>query len=169
MRRFFIFPPLFAVWFLAAQFGLMVVNYFGTSLWLRLTPPVTDIYYHTLPLSRFLAPLLLAFEVGAVVGVFFAAFALVFRRSRGDKKMALSLVSHLVKSGVVAVGLILFFQGAMLYVTAQSSHRRYHAYPPDMQWLNLISCAQILVLLASVLWAMGRTLFSREHEGDGKG
>lgn len=157
MRRFLIFPPLFAVWFLAARVGLWVVNALGASLALRFSPPV-DIYYHTFPLSHYIQIFLPAPETGAVVGCLFAAVDFALRRGRQPNETAFQLVRYLVKSGTVAVALVLLCQGAMLLVEVSSLHRRYHTYASEMTWLSWISFIQVLLLLGSVLWAMVKTL-----------
>jgi hypothetical protein len=156
MPRFLLFPPLFAVWFLSAWFGFMVVSWARIYAAFYFFPP-TDTYF----IINRISPSLFtpAIAIGAVVGCAFAAldFAL-HRNSRTPKQTLVLLLRNGIRSSILAVVLILLCQGALLAVAAQESHQRYHAYSPEMTWLNLTAYAQIGVIVASALWTMGKTL-----------
>lgn len=156
MKRFLIFPPLFAVWFIAAQFGLRIVSWCGIWLTFRLSPPI-DFYWHAMPVS--LAEFVPAIIAGIGVGVVFATLEFAFhRRYRVPNETAIQLLRNLIKSGTIAVTLILICQGVSIWLFIHPLHRRYHAYPPEMTWLNTIHLLQPLILLLSLFWAMGKTL-----------
>lgn len=160
MRRFLIFPPLFAAWFLAAQLSLMALAWAGAYAAFHFFPPKTDIYF----IESRTSPLIFvpAIIIGAVVGCAFAALDFALHRNRRTPKETLSqLLRNGIRSGLVAVALVLLCQGVLLVLAAQENHRRYHAYPRDIEWLNLIHILQPALLLLAMLWAMGKTLLKR--------
>ncbi|RYX84299.1 hypothetical protein EON83_10310 [bacterium] len=161
MHRFLIFPPLFAVWLIAFQFGHTVTAYIATWYTLRIASATTDVYYVFPKNSTWVLTFLPAIMVGALLGLIFAASDFTLQRhKRTARETTLLLVPNLLKSSLVAIALVLLCQGILLINAIQQAHRRYHAYPPDMQWLNLIFIAQVFIVFAALLWAMAKTLKS---------
>lgn len=161
MRRFLVFPPLFAVWFATVWFGLAVLNQFSFALTLRLISSRIRLRLH-LPYLSF-AYSIRMFALGACVGVVFALLDLRLSRNHtqvGDT--VLCLLQNLIKSGVVAVALVLLYYGAFripldLHLSRIPSpiYTSYRSISHYTAWMPH------LLLIAALAWAMRRTLVHR--------
>ncbi len=99
--------------------------------------------------------------IGFVVGVVFAALDLSLNRRNdgGGGETLKRLVKHLFGSLVVAILFIIVSTGVKeLLWNGYGMHRRYHAYPPDMELLNAFRFVPVLALAGAFLWAMNKSL-----------
>ncbi len=145
--------------FLAGQITVELVN--RISFWLRMHfQPPTDftIYIDSkFSLFRFVPGMV----IGLVVGIVFAALDLALNRRsdrRGEETLK-SLLKHLFRSLVVAILFIIVSTGIKGFILIRySMHRRYHAYPPDIELSNAFRFVPFLILAGAFLWAMNKSL-----------
>jgi len=128
MRRFLLFPLLFAG--LCGIFRLVMEASSHFVLWimLRFSWLQTDVYYHSEPLSS--SPYVPFLAFGVVVGLLFAAldFALHFPDDR-DGSGALQKLLEFRRLPFVAFGIVLLNNLCLqMGMSFWESHRRYHAY-----------------------------------------
>ncbi len=157
------FPPLWACLFLAGQVTLELVQRISFWAFVYFQRQATDVYIHILPklsFSRFLPGMI----VGANVGLAFAALDLGLNRRNdlhGGETLK-RLMKHGFQSLVVAVSFIVVSTSAREFIwISYAGHRRYHAYPPDFQLLNALSCVPVLALVSAFLWTMSKSLHHR--------
>jgi hypothetical protein len=163
VRRFLIFPLLWACLFLAGQITLELVDkiIFWFPTYFR--PQATDVYIHILPKLGFFefVPGTIA---GASVGLMFATLDLRLNRQRdaqGNETLK-RLLKHLFQSLVVAVLFIVVSTSVREFIwISYATQRRYHAYPPNLQLLNALSLVPFVVLAGAFLWSMSKSLRHR--------
>lgn len=162
MRRFLLFPPLWSCLFFAAQVTIELIN--RISFWLRLHfQPPTDFYLHInskSSLFRFVPGIV----IGLGVGIMFAALDLYLDHrsdARGEETLK-RLLKYLFQSLVAAMLFIIILTGIKDFILmSYGMHRRYHAYPPNLQLLNALSLVPFVVLAGAFLWSMSKSLRHR--------
>ncbi|BCM93751.1 hypothetical protein IAD21_05642 [Abditibacteriota bacterium] len=154
MRRFLIFPALFAAWFSAAQFGIRILQEF--SYWFIFHNLLSSIQFHLEPL------VLYSVRVGGIgifIGCLFALLDLLINRNQREVyETTQHLLKNLLISGVVAVSLVLFCQ--VIWISILIKHpRRYQISPTASTLLDWLGYIPPLLLLAALLWATVKTLW----------
>lgn len=155
-----LFPIAFAATFVLISFALEELR---NMVW-RLTIWQTDVYLHyPTGYGRFLIPALTGFVIGCV---FTAIDGALNRRTDANGKVtAKRLIRYGARSVLCAVGFwlawILCWQ---VLLPNMFQHRRYHAYPPDIQWMNRTAWVLPFVFVLLLLWALVSALTRRPTE-----
>lgn len=155
VRR-FLFPFEFVAVFVAFRFGLEVAHSF---IWhFTLQNNNTDVYLVQQTSANRFVP---AIVIALVVAYIFIALDYVLN-SRSDpcgRTTHQRLLKYGTRGGLIAIVFWLVWNFCvMLPLFNYFQHRRYHAYGPQMEWLNIASIGQCVVLGGLVLWALGCSL-----------
>ncbi len=156
IKRFWALPLIFSLFLFHSQLFDVLIGTIGTAFIMfsrdlyTINPPIN---YITLFLPYILA--------GIVAGLCFAA--LDFRKNKSNdqsgNEATASTIRNLIPSGGLSWLTWLILKGTFVYGMASwSMHRRYHAYPPEMQWLNNFGRIFPLLLTLALLWTVFKTL-----------
>jgi len=156
IKRFWTLPLIFSLFLFHSQLFDLLIG----MIKMRFDPP-TDLYMHDTYFVAVYVYFLSYILVGTVAGLCFAA--LDFRKNKSNdqsgNEATASTIRNLIPSGALSWLTWLILKGTFVYGMASwSMHRRYHAYPPEMQFLNIFARIFPLLLALALLWTVFKTL-----------